>query len=179
MLSNSYPIKRLSRPDLASQESFASVAFAWTNPGSVSGVSDLIPQGPMIPHAACLTFWHPYSRFSDLTLSHLRLPFLGSYIWSRPLVVVAWKVPTVLGTASTILGDNKLERPSVLASDYHPGLGLAGLLQASLQRWSVYPLASPLPNVVLLRPMRHQFPSLVVRVEAHLNYNCTVCIHVQ
>ena len=70
----------------------------------------------MIPLAACLTLWHPYSLFSavfpvDLTLSHLKLPFLGSYIWSRPLVVLAWKAPTVLGTASTILVNNRLERP--------------------------------------------------------------------
>ena len=138
----------------------------------------------MIPLAACSTLWHPYSRFSavflvDLTLSHLRLPFLGSCIWSRLLVVLAWRAPTVLGTASTFLGDNKSERPSVLASEYDPGLGLAGLLQASLQRWSVYPLASLLPIIVLLRPMRHQFPSPVVLVEALLNYNCTVCIHGQ
>ena len=48
MLSHSYQVKRLSKPDVASRESFAFVAFAWTNPGSVSLVSDLIPRGPMI-----------------------------------------------------------------------------------------------------------------------------------
>ena len=70
----------------------------------------------MILLAACLMLWHPYSRFSaafpvDLTLSHLKLPFLDSYIWSRLLVVLVWKAPTVLGTASTILVGNRLERP--------------------------------------------------------------------